>query len=97
MPFSAFLPNTGTMEHLTGRDVGLRILPNPTKGLTTVYYNLPKKEQATLRIYNTLGELVYSAKSDKGLFTIKKLPAGIYLLRFETKGERVERKLIVVK
>jgi hypothetical protein len=84
-------------KRIESKTIGLRILPNPTKGLTTVYYNLPKKEQATLRIYNTLGELVYSAKSDKGLFTIKKLPAGIYLLRFEAKGYRVEKKLIVVK
>jgi len=95
----AGLPKGGAMaeKRIESKAIGLRILPNPTKGLTTVYYNLPKKEQATLRIYNTLGELVYSAKSDKGLFTIKKLPAGIYLLRFETKGYRVEKKLIVVK
>ena len=95
----AGLPKTGAMveKQMENKAIGLRILPNPTKGLTTVYYNLPKKEQATLRIYNTLGELVYSAKSDKGLWTIKKLPVGIYLLRFEAKGYRVERKLIVVK
>jgi hypothetical protein len=62
-----------------------------------VYYTLPEKEVASLKIYNALGEVVYSEKSDKGVFIIKQLPAGIYLLRFEAKGERVERKLIVVK
>ncbi|MEO0099200.1 MAG: T9SS type A sorting domain-containing protein, partial [candidate division WOR-3 bacterium] len=68
-------------------------------GLTKVYYNLPKKEVAILKVYNTLGNLVYSAKSDKGEFTIKKLPAGIYLLRFESAsgGYKEDRKLIVVK
>ncbi len=70
---------------------------NPTKGIVNIRYTLPQKEVATLRIYNVLGELVYSAKSDKGYFTIKNLPAGIYLLRFETKGYKEDRKLIVVK
>ncbi len=96
----ANLPNTAPMENITGKrlsETGLKILPNPTKGLTKVYYNLPKKEMATLRIYNTLGSVVYFARSDKGEFTIKKLPAGIYLLRFESTGYKEERKLIVVK
>ncbi len=73
------------------------VIPNPTKGLTQVYYSLPKKEMATLKVYNTLGELVYSSKTDKGHFTIGKLPTGVYLLRFETKGYKEERKLIVLR
>ncbi|MEO0117342.1 MAG: T9SS type A sorting domain-containing protein, partial [candidate division WOR-3 bacterium] len=93
------LPNTGAQEFTKelSRETFINIVPNPTKGLTKVYYNLPKKEMATLRIYNTLGSVVYFARSDKGEFTIKKLPAGIYLLRFESTGYKEERKLIVVK
>ncbi|MEO0101362.1 MAG: CARDB domain-containing protein [candidate division WOR-3 bacterium] len=97
LPLAATLPNTATMEYLTGKELGIRIVPNPTKGLTKVYYNLPKKELATLKIYNTLGRVVYLGRSDKGEFTIKKLPVGIYLLRLESKGYKEERKLIVVK
>ncbi|MEO0098676.1 MAG: CARDB domain-containing protein [candidate division WOR-3 bacterium] len=99
-PLAATLPNTAPMENITGKrlsEIGLRILPNPTKGLIKVYYNLPKRELATLKIYNTLGRVVYLGRSDKGEFTIKRLPAGIYLLRFESKGYKEERKLIVVK
>ncbi|MEO0125933.1 MAG: SBBP repeat-containing protein [candidate division WOR-3 bacterium] len=94
------LPNIAPMAERTGKKfdkVGLRIVPNPIRDLTKVYYNLPKGEVAILRIYNTLGNLVYAAKGDKGEFTIKKLPAGIYLLRFESEGYKEERKLIVVK
>jgi hypothetical protein len=94
----ATLPNIGTQGYLTGtKSLGLLIKPNPTKGLTNVYYHLPRKEIATLKVYNTLGALVYSERSDKGHFTIKKLPVGIYLLRFSAKGYKEERKLIVVK
>jgi len=77
--------------------IGLLIKPNPTRGFTSVYYNLPKGEVATLKIYNILGEIVYNEKSDKGLFTIRKLPTGIYLLRFNAKGYKEERKLVVIK
>ena len=76
---------------------GLVIKSNPTRLLTTVYYSLPAKEVASLVIYNVLGEVVYSAKTDKGFFTIKRLPAGTYLLRFTAKGYKEERKLIIVK
>uniref|UniRef100_A0A7C3UWZ2 T9SS type A sorting domain-containing protein n=1 Tax=candidate division WOR-3 bacterium TaxID=2052148 RepID=A0A7C3UWZ2_UNCW3 len=92
-----FVRSTGMGEFRKKMATGLRILSNPTKGLVKVYYTLPEEEVASLKIYNALGEVVYSEKSDKGVFIIKELPAGIYLLRFEAKGERVERKLIVVK
>jgi hypothetical protein len=75
----------------------LQINSNPAKGLIKVFYSLPKREVATLRIYNVLGEVVYNAKSENGTFTINRLPAGIYLLRFSAEGYKVERKLIVVK
>ncbi len=93
------VPHTGIKNYVSGRDSpNLTIRPNPTKGLMTVFYNLPTKDVATLKIYNILGDIVYSAKTDKGLFTIRKrLPAGIYLLRLEAKGYKEERKLIVVK
>lgn len=72
---------------------------NPTKGMVKVYYTLPDKGFAHLRIYNILGEIVYSGKTDKGSFTIKNLPAGIYHLRFESAsgGYKAERKLVIVK
>ncbi len=73
------------------------VIPNPTKGLTQVYYSLPKKEMATLKVYNTLGELVYSSKTDKGHFTIGKLPNGVYLLRLSAKGYKEERRLVVLR
>ncbi|MEO0110594.1 MAG: T9SS type A sorting domain-containing protein, partial [candidate division WOR-3 bacterium] len=93
------------MPEIVERSVALNLTENkvtlrfnsPTKTPFTVSYHLTKRATASLKIYNSLGELVYSGKSDKGEFTIKKLPVGIYLLRFESKGYKEERKLIVVK
>ncbi len=79
------------------REITFTALPNPTRGLVNIQYSLPKDEFATFKVYNVLGEVVYSRKGKSGQFTIKNLPAGIYLLRFEAKGDKEERKLIVVK
>ncbi len=82
-------------DHL--RQMKLSVVPNPTKGEIKVYWTLPTKEKATLSIYTVLGEKVINATSEKGSFRIRDLPAGIYILRFTTKGYNEERKLIVVK
>jgi hypothetical protein len=46
-----------------------------------VAYSLPVKLTAKLTLYNALGEVVYSARSDKNYFIIdtKRLPTGIGL------------------
>jgi len=92
-------PKFGPTGNITGkRSSALIIRPNPTRDFFTVYYNLPLKDWATLKIYNVLGNTVYSARSDKGQFTIrKKLPSGIYLLRFSANGYKEDKKLIVTK
>ncbi|MEO0101143.1 MAG: T9SS type A sorting domain-containing protein [candidate division WOR-3 bacterium] len=81
----------------TGKTSRMINISNPTRDLTTISYYLPKKETASLKIYNILGEIIYQSASDNGEFRIKKLPAGVYLLRFEAKGYQEDRKLIVVR
>ena len=54
-------------------------------------------EIVTLRIYNVLGHLVYSEKTNKGFFTVTELPSGIYILRIEAKGYTETGRVIVVK
>uniref|UniRef100_A0A7C3Z207 T9SS type A sorting domain-containing protein n=1 Tax=candidate division WOR-3 bacterium TaxID=2052148 RepID=A0A7C3Z207_UNCW3 len=71
------------------------IVPNPAKGNVTVY--LPAgEEMVSLKVYNHLGEVVYSAKNRKGVFQIKGLPRGVYLLKLEGEKTRAERKLVVL-
>uniref|UniRef100_A0A7C6A855 T9SS type A sorting domain-containing protein n=1 Tax=candidate division WOR-3 bacterium TaxID=2052148 RepID=A0A7C6A855_UNCW3 len=67
-----------------------------TRNLKTIYSNLSKIEAVDLKIYNTLGSVVYSAKGDKGFGKIN-LPAGVYLVQIETKDKKEARKIIVVK
>ncbi|MEO0117254.1 MAG: T9SS type A sorting domain-containing protein [candidate division WOR-3 bacterium] len=74
----------------------LSFIPNPIRGLLKVSYHLPKKNLATLKIYNPLGYLVRTEKSDKGFFMIKNLPAGVYLLRLSGGDWKEERKIIIL-
>uniref|UniRef100_A0A7C3UWB2 T9SS type A sorting domain-containing protein n=1 Tax=candidate division WOR-3 bacterium TaxID=2052148 RepID=A0A7C3UWB2_UNCW3 len=96
--FKVYEPLVGIKgeETKTTQRIGLQIPSNPTIKLLRINYFLPEKEKATLKVYNAFGELCYSEESDKGFFSLK-LPAGIYLLRLETKGYKEERKLILVK
>jgi hypothetical protein len=96
--FKVYEPLVGIKgeETKTKQRIGLQIPSNPTIKLLRINYFLPEKEKATLKVYNAFGELCYSAESDKGFFSLK-LPAGIYLLRLETKDYKEERKLILVK
>ncbi len=84
---------------------GWVIKPNPTKGKTDVYCDLPIKSLVVLKVYNILGEIISPPKvqikengeSGKRYWTIEKLPPGIYILSFETKEYKDRRKLIVLE
>ncbi len=91
------LPNEGLLgEGKRIKETGLKI-SSVTKTPLHLSSNLPRGTLSTLSLYNSLGKLVYQEKSDKGIFSIRELPAGIYLLRFEAKGYKEERKLIIIR
>ena len=62
------------------------VYPNPTTDLLHVNYQLKNNLNATIMIYNLMGEVVYSEKLAGGLngnkeLSIKNLNSGIYLLQ----------------
>jgi hypothetical protein len=77
--------------------LGMSVGPNPTHGTALVSFSLPDREGAELRIYNSVGELIYAAVTDNGFLMTPRLPAGIYLLQLETQGYHEERQLVVVR
>lgn len=74
--------------------VALNAFPNPFNGTAVVDYVLPTRaDQATLRLYNTLGQLVESTPllDTTGRINVGHgLPAGTYLAKLEVAGEMVE-------
>ena len=75
--------------------------PNPFNPSTTISYSLPKSANVTLKVFNTLGQLVatlVNERKDAGSYQIQwnaAVPSGIYFYRLQA-GEYVETKKMVL-
>jgi hypothetical protein len=83
--------------------------PNPTSGIMTFNYQLAKDAKASLKVYNLAGQLVHTlvegavpagthetvwnGRTDSG----KRVPSGVYLVRFEAGDYRATKKAVVVR
>jgi hypothetical protein len=96
--------NEGKMgEKVTTNEFRLSIVPNPATNLTTISYNLPKAEKASLKLYSVYGTMAKSYNNSiptkNGVIVInaKDLPAGVYMLRFNAGEIKVTRKIVLEK
>jgi hypothetical protein len=76
-----------------------KVTPNPVRKIATISYTLPKVIKATLKLYNVIGKVVdefeMTKRTEKFSLDTEKLPAGVYLLKFEADKFRATRKIIV--
>ena len=101
--------NTATaIEHLEGRvPTGYRLAenyPNPFNPSTTIEFEVPKAELVTLKVYNTLGQLVstlvnqhLTAGAYKFRFDASNLSSGIYFYALDAGDVTLWRKMIFLK
>ncbi|GEM_PF-4572023 len=83
----------------------LRIIPNPVKLQSQIYYKLPKSSQVYLSIYDLQGREVVklingtdqSAGWQEVLFTPEQLPGGIYFVGLRTPDKVKTEKIIVIE
>jgi tartrate-resistant acid phosphatase type 5 len=78
--------------------------PNPFNPETRIDFTLPKKQQVSLKIYNTLGELVgelvnevKKAGSYSVTFNASNLPSGVYIYRLKSSGFVQNKKMTFLK
>ncbi len=83
--------------------------PNPFNPETTIKYFLPQKSMVTLKIFNTLGEVVRTLREgmeSSGMKTAvwngtddagKKVSSGHYIYQLKTNGFLESRKMILLK
>ena len=84
-------------------------IPNPFVNLTRIEVGLPAKQSFTLKIYDVSGRCVkvyrYESASP-GIYIIKwngtdnkgkKLPAGVYYCKLQTKNKVITRKMVKIK
>lgn len=89
------------MEELQKGNMKFKVYPNPTENEITIEY-IPNKEQATLELYNLIGEQVGSYKLDKEnnrkKISLLNYEAGIYFYQIILEGKIIsEEKLIIIK
>jgi hypothetical protein len=77
------------------------IAPNPLSGgLATLRYSLPKARLATLNVFDVAGRMVLSqtmaaGRTGTASLDLRKLEAGVYLLKVATEGFSTTQKLVV--
>jgi hypothetical protein len=77
------------------------IAPNPLSGgLATVRYNLPKAGLATLNVFDVTGRTVLTqtlaaGRTGTASLDLRKLEAGVYLVKVTTEGFSTTQKLVV--
>lgn len=87
---------TSLGEHGIVRDEEISIYPNPNHGEFNIQVNSISGTSKG-KIYNTLGELVYSCNLKDTLTSVNliDLPAGIYIVRIIENGKNVSQKRLV--
>jgi hypothetical protein len=72
----------------------ITLYPNPSHGNLFIHSDKPDKD-ATITIYNTLGQQVYSAPAPTNNYINFDLPNGIYTLRYSDKEEYCVKQIVI--
>ena len=97
---------TGIKENCGMRiaDCGMRILPNPVSNTGMISFSLPAATTVSLKLYNTLGQLVQTvfqgfktAGVHELALSTQSLPQGTYFLMLEAGDFKVSRSIIFLK
>ena len=78
--------------------------PNPFNPETRIDFTLPEKQFVSLRVYNTLGELVgelVNEERDAGNYSVtfdaSNLPSGVYIYRLQTSSFAANKKMTLLR
>jgi exonuclease III len=107
------IDNDGTYEYFDVVTVEVGVLnnfylaqnyPNPFNPETRIEFTLPEKQLVSLRIYNTLGELVKELVNEvretgsySEIFVASNLPSGIYIYSLVTQNFVLDKKMTLLK
>jgi hypothetical protein len=96
---------TGIEENSEFRisDREMKILPNPISRSGMISFSLPTAASVSLRLYNTLGQLVetlYDGIKPEGVHEVylnaQALPQGMYFVVLQTEGNVVSRSVVIL-
>jgi len=91
-------------EVLQYKKISLNIIPNPTNGLFHLNIKTPESNTANIKIYNSLGELIYETspyiiKGDykKQIQLPNNTPSGTYFVNVKVGEHTTNEKVIVIR
>ena len=64
-----------SVPEIDGKEI--QVYPNPSNGV----FNINTEGETTLTIYNLMGQIVANAKTENVIFTVSKLPSGVYFVK----------------
>jgi photosystem II stability/assembly factor-like uncharacterized protein len=97
--------STAVISSMESKDITLeQNFPNPFSLNSTIRYNLAQPENISLKVYNSLGQLIailmnelQNAGTHEVSLCGKELPAGVYFYRLQTQKAVLEKKFIISK
>lgn len=102
-------PNDGSVNYLENKNVPKEFsleqnYPNPFNPTTTIKYQIAKSGKYSLKVYNLLGQLVETIFNDYlstgsyiENFSGKELSSGVYVYLLQGEGNRISRKMLLIK
>ncbi|UZT97635.1 M12 family metallo-peptidase [Chryseobacterium fluminis] len=97
-----FTINSNLSTGETGKENGLKIYPNPSKGIFTIESD--SKTNISYTLYAMDGKLVHPKKevSRNGGKIVEKvnvsdLPSGVYIIQVDQEGQKISKKLMINK
>ncbi|HXK50023.1 MAG TPA: T9SS type A sorting domain-containing protein [Clostridiales bacterium] len=104
VPMQILMP-TSIENELAPAETALRQnYPNPFNPETIISFSLPKDEQVSLSVFNTIGELVkeilngkISAGNHSLNFSASDLNSGVYYYTLETGSTKISKKMLLIK
>ncbi|RPI03007.1 MAG: T9SS C-terminal target domain-containing protein [Calditrichaeota bacterium] len=78
--------------------------PNPFNPTTTITFSLPARQKATVKIFNTLGQNIYTLVDDilaagdhSFVWQAQNVPSGVYFYQLDTDDFTAVRKMILAR
>ena len=81
----------------------LKLYPNPSTDVVYLNYNLNTQQTVSIKVYNTLGELIYIENSNElagdviHAVNLKNIPQGNYSVVLSINNQSITKKLTVIK
>lgn len=73
------------------------IYPNPSKGMIQIYCNGSEEQIISINVYTVFGKQVFNTEGYLSSIDLSHLEAGIYSAQFNTKENRLTKKIVIEK